>query len=312
MKLNLLTLKDKNLFDRFLGLTTHELSAYAFQNIYIWNGLFQIYWSLIEDCLCVFFKDKIGCFLYFPPQTKRLKPEVIKEVFKIMDGFNKNKEISRIENVEEASLSFYQDLDYECAVKPGDYLCRRQDLIRLKGNKFKSKRATFNYFVKHYKFEYLVFSLKYKDGCLKLFDQWLNTRKPKNQDPLYQGMLYDSRICLRHLLHNYLDLDIVGRVVKINKSIKAFTLGFELNKNTFCILYEIVDLSVKGLSQFIFRRFSQDSGDYKYINIMDDSGLENLKKVKLSYHPVKLIPAYIVTRGNDGQKHKLHKKGMAG
>jgi hypothetical protein len=29
---------------------------------------------------------------------------------------------------------------------------------------------------------------------------------------------------------------------------------------------------------------------------MDDSGLDNLEKVKLSYHPVKLIPAYIITR----------------
>ena len=302
MKLNPLTLKDKNLFDRFLSVTAHELSVYAFLNIYIWKGLFRIYWSLIEDCLCVFFKDKIGCFLYIPPQTKRLKPEVIEEVFKIMDGFNKNKEISRIENVEESGLSFYQNLNYKCAVKPGDYLCLRQDLIQLKGNKFKSKRAAFNYFIKHYKFEYLDFSLKDRDDCLKLFDQWLNTRKPKNQDPLYQGMLQDSRICLRQLMNNYSNLDIVGRVVKIDKGIKAFTLGFELNKNTFCILYEIADLSVKGLSQFIFRRFSQDSGDYKYINIMDDSGLENLKKVKLSYHPVKLIPAYIVTRGNGGAK----------
>lgn len=296
MKLNPLALKDKNLFERFLNLTAHELSVYSFQNIYIWKGLFKIYWSLIEDSLCVFFKDEIGCFLYIPPQAKRLKPEVIKETFKIMNGFNKNKEISRIENVEEASLSFYQDLGYACAVKPGDYLCRRQDLIQLKGNKFKSKRANFNYFLKHYKFEYLVFSSRYKDGCFKLFEQWLNTRKPKNQDPLYQGMLQDSRICLTRLLNNYSDLDISGRVVKIDKSIKAFTFGFELNKNTFCILFEIADLSIKGLSQFIFRRFSHDSGNYKYINIMDDSGLENLKKVKLSYHPLKLIPAYIVTR----------------
>ncbi len=42
MKLNKLTVKDKKLFDKFLGLKTHSLSVYAFENIYIWRGLFDI------------------------------------------------------------------------------------------------------------------------------------------------------------------------------------------------------------------------------------------------------------------------------
>jgi hypothetical protein len=63
---------------------------------------------------------------------------------------------------------------------------------------------------------------------------------------------------------------------------------YEINKDTFCILYEITDLSVKGLAQFIFKEFATELTGYKYINIMDDSGLENLKKVKLSYQPEKL------------------------
>jgi hypothetical protein len=98
------------------------------------------------------------------------------------------------------------------------------------------------------------------------------------------------------LLDDYSGLKIVGRVVKIDKKIKALTFGFRLAEDTFCILYEITDLSIKGLAQFIFREFCRELADYKYINIMDDSGLENLKKVKLSYHPVKLVPAYIVKR----------------
>jgi uncharacterized protein len=69
-----------------------------------------------------------------------------------------------------------------------------------------------------------------------------------------------------------------------------------LDKDTFCILYEITDLTIKGLSQFIFRQFCSELKDYRYINVMDDSGLENLKRVKLSYRPLKVIPAYIVKR----------------
>ncbi len=299
MKLNELSLKDKGIFNKFLGKSRHELSVYAFENIYVWKRLFDIYWSVIENSLCVFFRDKTGCFLYLAPLSGDKNPEVIEKAFQIMDRFNKNKDISRIENIAEADISFYEDLGYACQNKSYDYLCLRNDLAKLGGNKFKSKRACFNYFIKHYKFQYLPFSLKYRDGCLELYNSWVKERKVKNQDHIYQGMLEDGRISLKNALDNYSDLDFIGRQVRINKKIKAFTFGFKLNQDTFCILYEITDLSIKGLSQFIFRRFCSELDGYKYINIMDDSGLENLKKVKLSYHPAKLIPAYIVKRKND-------------
>jgi hypothetical protein len=84
--------------------------------------------------------------------------------------------------------------------------------------------------------------------------------------------------------------------VRIDHEIKAFSFGYQLSKDIFCILYEITDLSIKGLAQFIFRQFSQELKDYKYINIMDDSGLESLAKTKLAYRPLRLIPAYVITR----------------
>ncbi|PIP20789.1 MAG: hypothetical protein COX40_02890 [Candidatus Omnitrophica bacterium CG23_combo_of_CG06-09_8_20_14_all_40_11] len=298
VKLKNLSIKDKGTFSKFLGKSRHELSVYAFENIYVWKGLFDIYWSVIENSLCIFFKDKIGCFLYLAPLAENRNPEVIQQVFEIMDRVNKNKDISRIENIEEGGLSFYEGLGYACQIKSYDYICKRGDLANLRGNKFKSKRACFNYFIKHYGFQYLPFSLKYRGDCLELYDSWAKERKIKNQGHIYQCMLEDSRISLKNALDNYPDLDFIGRLVRIDKKIKAFTFGFKLNQDTFCILYEIADLFIKGLSQFIFRRFCSELEGYKYINIMDDSGLENLKKVKLSYHPAKLIPAYIVKRKN--------------
>jgi hypothetical protein len=290
--------KDKELFDRYLRLTEHELSVYAFENIYIWKGLFDISWKIIEDNLCVFFKDKIGCFLYIPPQGKHIRPAAVREVFRIMDRYNSNKDISRIENVETGELSFYKGLGYDYRYKFSDYICDRQELVDLTGNRFKSKRACLNYFLKHYKFRYLPFSLKGKNDCLKLYNLWMAERKTKFKDLIYQAMLQDSQACLKILLKYYQGLDLKGRIVEIDNRIKAFSFGFELNKDIFSILYEITDLSIKGLSQFIFHSFCSELKGYRYINVMDDSGLENLKKVKLSYHPVRLAPSYIIKRSN--------------
>ena len=234
--------------------------------------------------------------MYLPPLGRHPKSKVIEDVFGIMDGFNNNPQISRIENVTRKDLAFYQRLGYEAQGKYPEYLCLRSELAALKGNAFKSKRAVFNYFTKHYAFEYLPFSLKYRQACITLYEEWMHARAAKYTDSLYRGMLEDSRSSLKTLLKDCRQLDIIGRIVKIESKIKAFTFGFQLEKRTFCILYEIADLSIKGLAQFIFRKFCLELDNYKYINIMDDSGLDNLKQVKQSFHPKRLIPAYIIKR----------------
>jgi len=296
MKLKSLSLRHKNLFDKFLNILSHELAVYAFANIYIWKGLFDISWVIIEDSLCVFFKDKTGAFLYLPPLGGEIKPTVVETAFKIMDNLNKNRDISRIENVEEKDISFYKRLGYECVSKPFDYICLREELVELKGERFKSKRACYNYFLKHYQYTYEPFSLKDKGACLCLYRLWMSQRETKSQDPVYRGMLKDSLNALKILLDYYRQLDITGRVIKINQKLKAFSFGFPLNKDIFCIQYEITDLSIKGLAQFIFREFCSELNPYSYINIMDDSGLANLSRVKLSYHPARMAPSYIVRR----------------
>jgi hypothetical protein len=234
--------------------------------------------------------------MYLPPLGGPVSSGLIREVFSLMDGFNRNPEISRIENIEQKSAAAYRKLGLTVREKYSDYLCLKADLAGLTGNKFKSQRASYNYFTKHYSFKCAAFSVRHIPQCRKLFNLWAKQRSSQHEDPVYLGMLQDSGLVLEGIFHNYKKLDYQGLVVKTHNRISGFTLGFKLNPDTFCIIYEITDLSFKGLAQFIFRTFCRQLPGYKYINIMDDSGLENLKKTKLAYHPVKLIPGYIATR----------------
>jgi len=293
MFLNRLSLKDKTLFLEYLNLDKHYLGAYSFLNIYINKALYDIYWAIIKENLCIFFKDKTGAFLYLPPLGKKKDAQLIREIFAILNGFNKNKIISRIENVEEKDVSFYQKLGYDIKEKYPDYLYLREDLVNLKGNKFKSKRAGINYFIRHYKFRCLDFSLEYRNFCLSLYREWMDERRIKFNDKIYQGLLLDSFKMLKLLL-NYPQLGFKGYSVEVDGKVKAFSLGYPLNEEVFCILYEITDLKIKGLSQFIFYYFSKNLLGYRYINALDDSGLDNLRRTKLSYHPIELVSNYIV------------------
>ncbi|MDP2927260.1 MAG: phosphatidylglycerol lysyltransferase domain-containing protein [Candidatus Omnitrophota bacterium] len=296
MKLNKLSLKDRKLFNRYLTFSSHELAAFSFANIYIWRTLYAIDWVVIQKSLCIFFRDQVGCFMYLPPLAVAPQSGIIRQAFVIMDKINKNKDISRIENIQQEDLDYYRSLGYLVREKYPDYLCLRSDLALLRGNKFKSQRAAYNYFIKHYDYDSHRFGLAEEADCLNLFDSWIKERKAQCNDDVYCGMLEDNRKVIKDALVNYKQLNLEGIVVRVNKEIKAFSFGYQLNSNIFCILYEITDLAIKGLAQFIFRQFSQELKDYKYINIMDDSGLENLRKTKLAYKPARLIPAYIVTR----------------
>jgi hypothetical protein len=296
MKLNKLVLSDQKLFKQYFDQAPQELAAFSFANIYIWRTLYTIDWALIEKSLCVFFSDPIGCFMYLPPLAGIPGPEVIQQAFAVMDKINKNKDISRIENIPQKDLDYYCSLGYLASEKYPDYLCLRSDLADLAGNKFKSQRAAYNYFIKHYDYSWRCLQSADRVDCLELFGSWVSQRKAQCNDAVYCGMLEDNRKVIKTALANYKKLHLEGIVVRVDKEIKAFSFGYRLNHNTFCVLYEITDLAIKGLAQFIFRQFSRELKDYTYINIMDDSGLENLRKTKLAYKPARLVGAYIVTR----------------
>jgi len=286
-------LNDKRLFGDFLGLSGHRLSAYSFVNIFIWRKIFDISWVLINDNLCLFFADNTGVFMYLPPLGDEISRDTLDKAFGIMDKLNRNKAVSRIENIEGNNIGFYRDSGLRCYEKPGEYLYLRRSLAELKGDHFKSKRSGANQFIKRYDFDYVQYSPERKAECLALYSEWMSGRRQACGDRVYQGMLADNLTCLEEFLAGSDELDPCGRLVLIDGKVKGFTFGFELNNETFCVLFEVTDLGIRGLSQYIFRRFCADMSGYKYINIMDDCGMEGLRRVKLSYRPQELVANYI-------------------
>jgi uncharacterized protein len=179
-------------------------------------------------------------------------------------------------------------INFNSLKKFPDYIYLREDLAGLNGSKYRHKRASCNYFSKNYKFQYLPYKQSMKNDCLKLFSKWASARKRKFSDLYYHKLLEDSFSGHKLAIENFKALGLTGRVIKIKGKISAYTFGFELKKDMFCVLLEVCDLKFKGISEFIFREFCKEMSDYKYINTMDDSGLENLRISKLSYHPLSL------------------------
>jgi len=296
LKKEVISIDDKTRFEEFLKITPHVLSVYNFANIFIWRKIFDIFFCMIGENLCIFFKNKYDCFMYLSPQGKHISQDVLDECFAIMDSFNLNKQNSRIENIEAENVDFYRTAGFSVYEKYPDYVYLRSDLANLKGDRFKSKRAGCNYFYKHYRSEYLPVDVNRKDDCISLCRLWMQNCKKTNSDYIYQSLLDDTFLVQTELIGNFDKLGVIGRMVEIDNKIQAYSFGYELNKETFCIIFEVSNKSYKGISQFIFREFCRELSQYKYINIMDDSGLVNLQKTKLSYRPFKQVPNHIIRR----------------
>ncbi|MGE5307996.1 MAG: DUF2156 domain-containing protein [Deltaproteobacteria bacterium] len=296
MELKRLSLDDRETLERYLRACRRDLSPYAFPAIYCWKGLFEIDWGIAGDSLCVFFKDATGRFLYLPPLGGAVDRGLLDECFRTMDAVNRNPAVSRIENAAESDLAAYRELGYEPVLKSHDFVYSRKALAALKGDAFKAKRAAVNQFTRNNRFQCRPYAPEHKEACLGLYREWMEARARSNPETVYTGMMADSLNSLSVVLEDLPSLDMRGLVVLIGGRVKAFTLGYRLADDTFCVLFETADLAVKGLPQFVFREFCSSLDEYRFINAMDDSGIEGLRKVKMSYRPQKLLPSYIINR----------------
>lgn len=311
MRLNPLTLDHKSFFDRFISDSALSLSSYAFVALFIWKDFFDLYYCVSRsteqrnhsdrrDCLCIFAKQGNDYYMPILPIPCRINSHDYQQVtynaYQHIVKANKNPEIARIENVPEDYLSVFREAGFDFIPKETEYVYRTHDLCELKGNNYKQQRNTYNRFLaENNTIEYIPYQSRYQEECFALYKQWKKSRIEKYDDPIFQGMLEDSESAHQIGITHHKELGLIGRVVKIDEKLCAYTFGYELNSETFCILFEIADLNVKGLSQYINREFSKElSSSYEWVNAMSDSGLENLKRVKLSYHPKQIIPSYNV------------------
>ncbi|MCX5715534.1 MAG: phosphatidylglycerol lysyltransferase domain-containing protein [Candidatus Omnitrophica bacterium] len=291
--LNKLLIGDMKLFSGYASRVKNPLSSYSFIANYLWTDLLGYYWTIIDGNFCLFCKGAGSFFMPIPPLGREKVKNTVRRCFEIMGEFNKNRNLSRIEEIKGEDTEAYKKIGYNIKEKGSEYICRQADLADLAGDKYKAKRALCNYFVKNYKSEYREFRAQDEAACLKLFKEWQVQRvKGPGEGGYYNALMEDAYTAHKKTMDRYAELGLSGRVVLVNGKISAYTFGYKLDHETFTVLLEIADLKIKGLAQFIFREFSKEMKGFKYINIMDDSGLENLKAVKLSYHPVKIEKTY--------------------
>jgi hypothetical protein len=239
--------------------------------------------------------------MYLPPLGKAVSAEVIQQCWAVMNAYNTRPEISRIENVESSCRVWFERGGYRSYESNPDYVCRRKDLVLLRGHAFKSKRSSINQFERAYPYSYDPYTSGRYDDCIDLCRRWSARRKLRIEDPVSHYMLDDTVRVQAEALRHSSALGLTGRVMIVSRAVVGYTFGYALNGETFCVLFEICDLAYRGIAQTIFRNFARELEPYAFLNIMSDSGLDHLKRVKESYRPVRKVGNFIIRQGREPQ-----------
>ena len=287
-------LEQKTLFEKYVNLHPHELSTYHFSSIFLWQDFFDFEFEAVEDSLCIFALQPGASFLYLPPLSLKHKTSVWEYCFAKMNKINPK--TARIENLEENQLKNLGG-QYKTYAKASEYVYQKQDLIDLKGHAYKSQRHDIHHFQSHHQGLFRPFEEADSKACLNLYERWAKHRYDQHQDDVYRQMLQENRIVHELAIKFYRQLGLWGYVVEIDQKIAAYSFGYSLNKQFFCVLLEVTDTEVTGLSSFIFNRVCADQvlREHTLINTMDDFGVPLVAASKQAYHPSFKPVSYTIT-----------------
>ena len=289
--------KYKPLLEAYLHEVPTELSSYSFVNVLAWKDFFTFDFQVIDENLCIFAAQDMGTFLYLFPLGKNVSPSTIETCFSRMRERNRGRGVSRIENVDQRFLPLLPEQKFSVYLKGYEYCYFRKDLAALLGNAYKSKRNAYNHFIKQHTFSCEAYSPEMLSSCVDLYARWVEQRKAVCRDPVAVQMLEENRSVHRLVMEYFQELGMLGRVAFVDGKLQGYSFGYALNEHTFCVLLEVTDLSIKGLSVYLFKTFCSDPqlAKFKFINVMDDFALDNIKATKLSFRPSLMFPSYTVS-----------------
>lgn len=296
-------LTDREIFQKFFAAVKEPLADTTFTMRFIWAGSLKHVWTIIGGNLCVFGYDKSRYVLWGPPVGGAKLAATITECFKIVEGLNREAGIAAKPAaiyIPQCLKAEYDAVAEEIGASLGywtqDYVYKTKDLIELKGKEFDSKRNKANFFMKNYSYSVEEFSFSsHFDYCMRLTELW-QEQKEEADDGTWRYEIGAETEVAKTLLKFSRELGVKGIVLKAGGNVVGYSLGEHLAEGMCSNIAEKALSSVKGAAQFIFREFARYWSSYEFLNAQDDFGVDYLKRVKLSYHPARLITSYCLEK----------------
>jgi len=300
-----LTLQEVPRLNQALRQRPYHYSGYTAAGLLGWMDLIHFWWAEMEGAFCIFAEQAGGLFMPLPPLGKAFSPQAAAGCWEILCQANQGAGVSRIEGIEWAEAGLFAAEGFTLQEGEGEYFYRRDALVNLRGDQYRSQRGAINRCKRQGSFLLRPFTQDDLAACLKLCMRWGVGKQMKDAAPVPRALIRDAMFFHRRLLVDHEVLNLTGRVVEHEGVIRGYTFGAEVSPELFCVFLEVADPAIAGLSQWLFREFCEQLHAYRLINAMGDSHLPGLRQAKMAYAPAGIIP----TRTAGKKRGKARREG---
>lgn len=174
-----------------------------------------------------------------------------------------------------------------------DYVYDAQKIMTYSGKAYHKKKNHVNAFKKEYagRYEYRNLNCgQHHDEIMDFLYKWEEIRAIEDE----YDRVSNELVGIDYLISHCDSINFKMGAIYIDGEMQAFTLGVYAKAEKMMFIHvEKANPNIRGLYPFIFQQFLlHECPDALYANREDDMGLENLRKSKMSYNPIRLVEKY--------------------
>lgn len=294
--------EDKTLLQSYLRQIPSYLTEHSFTTLLAWQKSFQFLFGQWEDFLLIRNTHR-GVTSFFPPfpRAGRASKESYRAALEEILAYCREEGLPCVlSEVGERELPLIE------AAMPGafavrkdrnnaNYIYRVEDLIRLEGKKYHSKRNHLNSFKRNYPFyEYRALTPDLIPACRESMERWEWDNPATDRETVKE-----EAEAMEVLFGRMEELGLKGACILLGDKVEAFTIGEAMSEEMVSIIIEKANTSCKGSYAAINQMFlAAEWREYPYVNRAEDMGLANLRRAKMDYQPCWLAMKYILEYRN--------------
>ncbi len=299
LELQEISIDKKEEINRFLNRRCSQNSEFTFTNLFMWRKSYDIRYVILDDMLCLMpqhiggprsatfpigFINDDGTERDIRPVIERLIDDCRERGFAPLLRLYDERTLQKLLDTFPGKFLISEDINNF------DYVYRVEDLIKLSGKKYHSKKNHVNKFKSLYSWSYQSLSQDDSQECLSLFDRW---HENKGEEAFG---LSEEREAVQELFRNWSFLDVRGGCIRVDGKMVAFSVGEPLCGKTAVIHLEHADTDYQGSFAMINQQFLEHEWqDFEFVNREEDMGIPGMRKVKESYRPAFMVKKYIAT-----------------